>query len=83
MIVPIIDRNRCEAKADCVAVCPYHVFEIQKLKPEDKAGLNFRGKIKAFFHGSKQAYAIGSADCHACGLCVEACPEHAITLHKL
>jgi len=30
-VVPRIDRNRCEAKADCVRVCPYDVFEIRAL----------------------------------------------------
>lgn len=78
--VPEIDRNRCEAKADCVRVCPYDVFVIRPLEPAERAGLSMRGRIKAFFHGGRQAYADRAADCHGCGLCVTACPEKAIRL---
>ena len=79
-VIPVIDRNRCEAKADCVRVCPYGVFSIQKLTTEDRANLSLRGRLKAFFHGAKQAYTPKADQCHACGLCVSACPEGAITL---
>jgi 4Fe-4S ferredoxin len=82
-VVPVIDRNRCEAKADCVRVCPYGVFSIQALVAEDRAGLSLRGRLKAFFHGGKQAYTPKADQCHACGLCVAACPEGAITLATL
>ena len=54
-VAPVVDRNRCEAKADCVAVCPCGVFEIRRLLPEGKATLSFRGKLKAWAHGGKQA----------------------------
>ena len=77
---PVIDRNACEAKADCVRVCPYHVFEIRRLAPEEKRGLSFVGRIKLFAHGGKQAFAVNAEACHACGLCVKACPEDAIRL---
>jgi NAD-dependent dihydropyrimidine dehydrogenase PreA subunit len=80
---PEIDRNRCEAKADCVRVCPYHVFEIRALAPEAKRTLSFVGRIKAFAHGGKQAFAIHADLCHACGLCVKACPEDAIRLVRV
>lgn len=79
-LVPVIDRSRCEAKGDCVEVCPYHVFEIKQLEPADKAGLSFLGRIKARVHGDRQAFVVRGADCHACGLCVTACPERAIKL---
>ena len=80
---PRIDRNRCEAKADCVRVCPYHVFEIRPLAAQEKRGLSFVGRIKAFAHGGKQAFAIHADACHACGLCVTACPENAIRLVRV
>src|SRR5262249_51087964 len=80
LAVPVIDRNRCEAKEDCVRVCPYGVFEIQPLRAEDKAGLSFIGRIRAFAHGNRQAYATKAEQCHGCGLCVQACPERAIKL---
>lgn len=79
-VVPVIDRNRCEAKGDCVRVCPYGVFEIRPLGAEDRTALSLRGRLKAFFHGGKQAFAPRADQCHACGLCVSACPEDAISL---
>ena len=77
---PLIDRNHCEGKADCVRVCPYNVFELRVLTPDERAQLSFLGRIKARVHGGKQAFAVRAADCHACGLCVRECPERAIKL---
>jgi NAD-dependent dihydropyrimidine dehydrogenase PreA subunit len=34
-VEPIVDRARCEAKEDCVRVCPYHVFEVRRLSDGD------------------------------------------------
>lgn len=79
-VVPVIDRNRCEAKAACVAECPFGVFEIRPLEPQDRAGLNWRGRIKAWAHGGRQAYVVRGADCRACKACLSACPESAIRL---
>jgi NAD-dependent dihydropyrimidine dehydrogenase PreA subunit len=80
---PRIDRNRCEAKADCVRVCPYHVFEIHPLGAEEKRGLSLLGRLEALAHGGKQAFAVSAEACHACGLCVKACPENAIRLVRV
>ncbi len=80
---PVIDRNRCEAKGDCVRVCPYGVFAIDLLSTEDRQQLSLRGRIKAFFHGGKQAFTPQADLCHACGLCVTACPEKAISLERI
>ena len=82
-VVPVIDRNRCEAESQCVAVCPYHVFEVLPLRPEDRAGLSMIGRLKAWAHGGKQAYAVRADDCHACARCVAACPEQAIKLKSV
>lgn len=79
-VVPVVDRNRCEAKEACVQVCPYHVFEIRPLEAGDRAGLSLVGKLKAWVHGNAQAYVVHAEDCHACGLCLKACPEQAIRL---
>lgn len=79
-VVPVIDRNRCEGKSACVKVCPYQVFELRRLAPGDRAGMSVVGRLKSWMHGGRQAYAVKSGDCHACGLCVQACPEHAIKL---
>ncbi len=77
---PSIDRNRCEAKEACIAVCPYRVLEIRPLEAADRAGLSWRGRARAWAHGGRQAYAVRPADCRACGECVKACPEDAIRL---
>jgi 4Fe-4S ferredoxin len=63
-----------------VRVCPYHVFEIAALGAPERGRLSALGRIKAFFHGNRQSFAVRAPDCHACGLCVTACPENAITL---
>ncbi|MCW5621804.1 MAG: ferredoxin family protein [Burkholderiales bacterium] len=82
-MIPVIDRNRCEAKAACVEVCPYDVFEIRTLSSPQRAQLSLRGRLKAWAHGNRQAFVVRAEDCHACGLCVKACPEQAIQLRVL
>jgi len=79
-VAPVIDRSRCEAKEDCVRVCPYHVFEVRRLSPDERQELGWLARAKLFVHGGRQAFAVRAAECHACGLCVRACPEKAIRL---
>jgi NAD-dependent dihydropyrimidine dehydrogenase PreA subunit len=40
------------------------------------------GRMRAFFHGGRQAFAVRAEDCHGCGLCVAKCPEGAIRLQR-
>src|SRR3954464_5760331 len=82
LLAPVIDRNRCEGKADCVRVCPYEVFELGVLPPHERAALSLVGKLKAFAHGGRQAFAVRADACQGCGLCVAACPEKAIRLAR-
>jgi 4Fe-4S ferredoxin len=78
--VPVVNRNRCEAKDDCVQVCPYGVFEVRVLSAGERAGVSLRGRLNLLTHRNRQAVVIAPDECHACGLCVAACPERAITL---
>jgi len=80
---PVINRNKCEGKSDCVEVCPYNVFSIGTLSKDQRKELNFVGKLKGFGHGWKQAFIQDPNVCRACGYCVTACPENAITLRRV
>ncbi len=77
---PVIDRSRCEGKSDCVAVCPYGVFEVRRIADDDFRALSFLGQLKSRVHGRLSAYTPRADACQACGLCVAACPEHAVML---
>lgn len=78
--VPQVDRARCEGKNDCVEVCPYDVFEVRRIDDADFDKLGFMGRMKSRAHRRLTAYTPRADQCQACGLCVVACPERAITL---
>jgi NAD-dependent dihydropyrimidine dehydrogenase PreA subunit len=82
LFVPVIDRNRCEGKGACVDVCPKQVFVLGVLAPAERVGLSWRGRLKGWAHRWRQARLAQPQACEACGLCVEACPEQAITLAR-
>lgn len=75
-----VDRNRCEGKGDCVAVCPYDVFEVGPIEEAAYRALPALSRFKLWVHGKKTAYLPRADACQACGLCVVACPEKAIAL---
>jgi NAD-dependent dihydropyrimidine dehydrogenase PreA subunit len=79
---PVVNRGRCEGKQDCVQVCPYGVFEVRRIDDADFAQLGPFQKFKSIVHGRKSAYTPKAEACQACGLCVVACPEKALTLVK-
>ena len=83
VFTPVIDRNRCEGKAACVPACPYSIFEVGTLPKDQRTGLTFIGKLKGTAHKWQQALLVSPEKCRACGLCVQACPEHAIKLARV
>ena len=78
--IPVVDFSRCEAKGPCAEVCPYDVFEIRIIEPCEYATLRPLSKLKNRIHGGRVSYTPKADECQACGLCVRACPEHAIKL---
>ena len=78
--MPVVDRGRCEGKADCVEVCPYDVFEVGKIDEAEYRALPMLSRFKVWAHGKQTALTPRAGACQACGLCVVACPEHALTL---
>ncbi len=80
---PVVNRARCEGKRDCVDVCPYDVFEVRKIDAAEYDALPFLVRLKLFAHGKQTAYTPHQDACRACGLCVVACPERAITLETI
>jgi NAD-dependent dihydropyrimidine dehydrogenase PreA subunit len=80
---PVVNRAKCEGKADCVRVCPYNVFEVRRIEESDFASLGVLGKLKSIAHGRKTAYTPQASACQACGKCVAACPEKAIRLARV
>ncbi|MEO7037438.1 MAG: ferredoxin family protein [Polyangiaceae bacterium] len=77
---PVVNRARCEGKADCAEVCPYDVFEVGKIYESEYRALPMLSRLKVWAHGKQTAHTPRADACQACGLCVVACPEHAITL---
>ena len=65
-VAPIeVDRNRCEAEQKCVEVCPYNVFKMRDLAPEERSELSLLGRVKAWAHGNRQAFVVRPASCQA------------------
>ncbi|MFM0731780.1 ferredoxin family protein [Paraburkholderia sediminicola] len=83
VIAPIVNFKRCEGKGDCAVVCPEHVFEIRRIDTPDYQQLGALQKFKLRVHGMNVAYTPNADACRACGLCVTACPERAITLARI
>jgi 4Fe-4S ferredoxin len=79
-VVPRVERARCEGRAECEAVCPYDVFEVGRIQDDEFRSLPFVPRLKVRAHGMRTAYVVRPDACHACGLCVGACPEKALKL---
>lgn len=79
---PVVDTHRCEGQGDCAVVCPVDVFKIVRIPDEQFATMPLLVKFKLWAHGRQTAFTPNAEACRACGSCVSACPEHAITLER-
>ena len=61
--VPIVNRGKCEAKGDCVEVCPYDVFEVRPIGENDYRAFGWLGRLR--MHGMRTATTSSSR--HATG----------------
>jgi 4Fe-4S ferredoxin len=75
-----VNRARCEGKSACVDVCPYDVFELGRIEDAEYRAMPFLVRMKLRVHGKRTVYMPNLDACRACGLCVAACPEKALTL---
>ena len=82
VIYPVVNLKRCEGKGDCERVCPEDVFEVRHIDDQEYRALGLLHRFKLRVHGFKVAYTPNADACRSCGLCVAACPEHAITLAR-
>jgi NAD-dependent dihydropyrimidine dehydrogenase PreA subunit len=80
---PVVAFGRCEGKGDCVRVCPEDVFELRRIDAADYGRLDILARFKLRVHGMRVAYTPNATACLACGLCVAACPEKAISLARI
>jgi 4Fe-4S ferredoxin len=80
--MPVVNRSKCEGKSECVAVCPYDVFEVGTLPEAEYLAMSFFTRLKMRAHGKKTVFMPRIDACQACGLCVVSCPESALTLKR-
>jgi NAD-dependent dihydropyrimidine dehydrogenase PreA subunit len=80
---PVVTLERCEGKGDCVRVCPEDVFALGRIDASDYREMTLLLRLKLRVHGMKVASTPNAAACLACGLCVAACPEKALSLARV
>ena len=79
-VAPVIDRDRCVGDAGCVAVCPHQVLALRPVAAQDCDGLPASTRFLLSLSQGLQAVVTAPECCRACGLCLAACSQRAITL---
>jgi NAD-dependent dihydropyrimidine dehydrogenase PreA subunit len=59
-VFPVIDRNRCDGKQDCVAVCPFDVFAMQRITAFDIVAMPVQPRKAHKLIGKWQAFTASS-----------------------
>ena len=81
--IPVIDYNKCTGQGICVEVCPEDIFEIRNLGQiqlcEETKTVGFCPEPK-YTTKDRRSYPVNIDNCTECGICVDKCPEMAITL---
>ena len=82
-LIPHIDYDRCTGKGVCVEECPEDIFEIRNLSQIEYCEDTKTSGIcpePEYAAKDRRSYPVNIDDCTACEICVEKCPEKAITL---
>ena len=81
--VPVIDYNKCTGQGVCVEICPENIFEIRNLDQimycEDTKTTGLCPEPR-YDTKKDRSYPVNIDNCTECGICIDKCPEHAITL---
>lgn len=81
--IPVINYEKCTGRGICVEVCPEDIFEIRNLdqilfcEETKAAGICPEPKYAT---KDKRSYPVNVDNCTECKICLEKCPEQAITL---
>ena len=74
-----VDPLLCDGTRACVWACPQGVFALRVVA----SNLPLLVKWRTARHGGVQAAVVNEEACTACGMCLAACPEGAVTLGAL
>ena len=82
-LIPKIDYDKCKGRGICVEVCPEDIFEIRNLSLIEYCEDTKSSGIcpdPQYATKDNRSYPVNIDNCTACEICVEKCPEQAITL---
>jgi NAD-dependent dihydropyrimidine dehydrogenase PreA subunit len=83
IFMPVINASRCDGKGHCVDVCRERVIALKPAEGDHVEDQSLLQRLHLRLFGRRLAYLRNQASCTACGRCVSACPEQAITLRRI